>query len=98
MPRHAIAALRALYDQHHEAWGKYGFADSINPNQAFVARDALGLDAGTILLAIENYRSGFVWKLTSLGTLASARRSASVHHSSGRYNRRSRKTCPLPVA
>lgn len=62
LPRHCIRALRFLYDTHHEVWGKYGFADSINPNQSFVARDALGLDAGTILLGIENYRSQFVWK------------------------------------
>ena len=63
LPKHCIQALRYLYDTHHEVWGKYGFADSINPNQSFVARDALGLDAGTILLGIENYRSQFVWKL-----------------------------------
>ena len=63
LPQHCIRALRCLYDTHHEVWGKYGFADSINPNQSFVTRDALGLDAGTILLGIENYRSEFVWKL-----------------------------------
>lgn len=63
LPRHCIRALRKLYDEHHEVWGKYGFADSINPNQSFVARDALGLDAGAILLGIENYRSQFVWNL-----------------------------------
>ena len=41
LPQHSIRALRYLYDTHHEVWGKYGFADSINPNQSFVARDAL---------------------------------------------------------
>jgi len=61
LPVHAIRALRKLYDEHHEMWGKYGFADSVNPNQSFVAQDAIGLDAGTILIGIENYRSGFVW-------------------------------------
>ena len=63
LPRHCIRALRCLYDTHHEVWGKYGFADSINPNQNFIARDALGIDAGTILLGVENYRSQFVWNL-----------------------------------
>jgi hypothetical protein len=62
LPPHSLRALRGLYDQHRRAWGKYGFADSINPTLDFVARDALGLDAGTILLGIENYRTGFVWK------------------------------------
>lgn len=63
LPMHAIRALRHLYDVHHELWGKYGFADSANPTQSFVARDALGLDQGTILVGIENYRSRFVWRL-----------------------------------
>jgi hypothetical protein len=63
LPLHSIRALRCLYDTRHEVWGKYGFADSINPNQNFVARDALGIDTGSILLSIENYRSQFVWNL-----------------------------------
>jgi len=63
LPQHSIRALRHLYDHHHQMWGKYGFADSVNPHVNFVARDAIGLDAGTILLGIENYRSRMVWKL-----------------------------------
>lgn len=62
LPRHAIRALRRLYDEHREMWGKYGLADSINPNQSFVARDVIGIDQGTVLLGIENYRSEFVWR------------------------------------
>ncbi|MFH0952960.1 MAG: glucoamylase family protein [Verrucomicrobiota bacterium] len=62
LPRHAIRALRCLYDEHHETWGKYGFADAVNPNQSFVARDVIGIDQGTILLGIENHRSQFVWR------------------------------------
>lgn len=63
LPRHSIRALRKLYDEHRNAWGKYGFADSVNPTTGFVARDALGLDAGAILLGIENYRSQLIWNL-----------------------------------
>ena len=63
LPQHSIRALRNLYDNHHQMWGKYGFADSVNPHKNFVARDAIGLDAGTILLGIENYRSRMVWRL-----------------------------------
>jgi hypothetical protein len=62
LPRHAIRALRKLYNEHHEIWGKYGFADSINIGQDFVARDVIGIDQGTVLLGIENHRSQFVWK------------------------------------
>jgi len=63
LPQHAIRALRRLYDHHHEAWGKYGLADSINPTLGFTARDMIGIDAGTILLGIENHRSGLIWNL-----------------------------------
>jgi hypothetical protein len=63
LPKHSIRALRHLYDHYHESWGKYGFADCVNPSQNFIASDVLGLDAGTILLGIENYRSGMIWKL-----------------------------------
>ncbi|MDD2237692.1 MAG: glucoamylase family protein, partial [Kiritimatiellae bacterium] len=65
LPQFALPALRALYDTHRDAWGKYGFADCINPDkkEKFIARDVLGLDQGTILLGIENHRSGLPWRL-----------------------------------
>lgn len=62
-PELAIKALRNVYDHHHESWGKHGFTDSINPTLGSVTRRTIGLDQGTILLAIENYRSEHVWKL-----------------------------------
>ncbi len=61
VPELAIPALRFIYDNHHESWGKYGFTDAINPTLGIVTRRVVGLDQGTVLLAIENYRSGFVW-------------------------------------
>ncbi len=63
LPQHAIRALRKLYDENRKAWGKYGFADAVNPGQDFVARDAIGIDEGAVLLGIDAYRSQFVWKL-----------------------------------
>ena len=63
LPMHSLRALRRMYDEHHESWGKYGFSDAFNPTLSFVTRDTLGLDQGTILLGIENYRSSLVWDL-----------------------------------
>jgi hypothetical protein len=63
-PQHVLRALRKLYDDFRDvAWGKYGLPDSLNPSLDFVARDMIGIDAGTILLGIENYRSGLIWDL-----------------------------------
>jgi len=47
----------------------YNFTSSFNPTVAashggiWVSDGYYGLDAGIIILMIENYRSGFVWKL-----------------------------------
>ena len=59
-------------------YGKYGFVDAFNPSfdydvplrtgtvvpgVGWVDSEYLGIDQGPILLMIENYRSGFVWRL-----------------------------------
>jgi len=43
-------------------WGKYGFVDSFNLTLNWYDRDVLGIDQGPMLLMIENYKNGFVWK------------------------------------
>lgn len=62
-PELSIAALKYMYDNYKDRiWGKYGFSDSFNLDRNWVASDALGIDEGPIVLMIENYRSGMVWK------------------------------------
>lgn len=39
-------------------WGKYGFADALNPLTGWASLDMLGLDVGMTLLSAENLRSG----------------------------------------
>lgn len=53
--------LPALWND--PAAGGYGFADSFNLGKKWVAKDHLAIDQGPMLLAIENARSGLVWKL-----------------------------------
>ncbi len=43
-------------------WGKYGFVDAFNPTIKWYDSDYLGIDEGPIVLMIENFRNGFVWK------------------------------------
>ncbi|HEX7113626.1 MAG TPA: glucoamylase family protein [Steroidobacter sp.] len=73
----AIRAFRARFGEH--LYQKYGFLDSVNPSFTFtnvplrhgriiegigwVADDYLGIDQGTIVAMIENYRSGLIWDL-----------------------------------
>ncbi len=43
-------------------WNKYGFVDAFNPTIKWFDSDYLGIDEGPIVLMIENFRNGFVWK------------------------------------
>ena len=44
-----------------EIWGKYGYYDAFNPTAKWVDNDFIGIDQGSMLLLIENFRSGLVW-------------------------------------
>jgi hypothetical protein len=45
------------------AKGGYGFADAFNMAKGWVAPDHLAIDHGPLLLAIENARTGLIWRL-----------------------------------
>lgn len=72
----ALMAMRARYGEH--LYSKYGFVDAFNPSFQFDVpvqhgrvvpgvgwfdTDYLGIDQGVMLVMIENYRSGLVWRL-----------------------------------
>jgi len=62
-PGLSIRALRYMYDTWRSGiWGKYGFCDAYNVDRNWFAPDVIGIDIGCLLLSIENYRSGLVWK------------------------------------
>lgn len=48
-------------------WGEYGFYDAINlgvkEDDKQVAKSYLAIDQGPIVVMIENYRTGIIWKL-----------------------------------
>ena len=63
-PELSIPALRYLYTHHKsKLWGRYGFSDAFNLDRKWYARDVLGIDVGPVLLMIENYRTGLLWRL-----------------------------------
>ena len=61
-PKESLAALRYFYRNHPKLWGPYGFRDSLNADNAWYSPLNFALGTGLTLLAIENYRSGLVWK------------------------------------
>jgi exo beta-1,2-glucooligosaccharide sophorohydrolase (non-reducing end) len=45
-----------------ELWDIYGPRDAFNPGQDWVSPLCMGLNQAPIVVMIENYRSGAVWK------------------------------------
>jgi hypothetical protein len=65
-PDLAMSVAQAMYEKDGGAlWGKYGFTNAFNVDRNWHSPDVIGIDLGMALLAIENYRSGLVWKLMS---------------------------------
>jgi hypothetical protein len=63
-PELALSAARSLYDTSGPMlWGTYGFANALNIDRKWYDRDVIAIDLGMALLAIENYRTGTVWRL-----------------------------------
>jgi len=63
-PREAMQALRHfLTMQGGRLWGRYGFIDAFCEGQDWYADTFLAIDQGPIILMIENYRTGLLWRL-----------------------------------
>jgi hypothetical protein len=63
-PEYSIQALKHFYnDLGDKIWGEYGFVDAFNETQNWYAHSYLAIDQGPIVVMIENYRSGLLWKL-----------------------------------
>lgn len=63
-PSESMKALKHFYyDLGDKIWGEYGFTDAFNETQNWYAKNYLAIDQGPIIVMIENYRSGLLWKL-----------------------------------
>jgi hypothetical protein len=62
-PDAAMAALRHFLSAHGEkVWGRFGFTDAFNETRDWWADTFLAIDQGPIVVMMENYRSGLLWK------------------------------------
>jgi hypothetical protein len=63
-PSFSMQALRYFYEEKGEKlWTKYGFLDGFSEQFEWYARSHLAIDQGPIVVMIENYRSGLLWKI-----------------------------------
>ncbi len=63
-PDASMAALRHFLSAHGEKiWGRFGFTDAFNETRDWWADTFLAIDQGPIVVMMENYRTGLLWKL-----------------------------------
>ena len=63
-PEYSMKALKHFYlDMGDKIWSQYGFTDAFNETKNWYATSHLAIDQGPIIVMIENYRSGLLWKL-----------------------------------
>ena len=63
-PQYSMQALKHFYnDLGDKIWGEYGFVDAFSESKNWYAQSNLAIDQGPIIVMIENYRTGLLWKL-----------------------------------
>jgi hypothetical protein len=63
-PERSTKAMRHWYqDMKDKLWGSFGFYDAFSETADWYPKDYLAIDQGPIVVMIENYRSGLLWKL-----------------------------------
>lgn len=63
-PKESMEAIRYFYEElGDKIWSKYGFVDGFSLHHNWYAKSHLAIDQGPIIVMIENYRTGLLWKL-----------------------------------
>jgi hypothetical protein len=63
-PREAMQAMRHFLSTHGDkVWGRFGFVDAFCEAKDWYADSFVAIDQGPIIVMIENYRTGLLWKL-----------------------------------
>jgi hypothetical protein len=63
-PKESMKAIRHFYENlGTKVWGKYGFYDAFSETDNWYPKRYLGIDQGPMVVMLENYRSGLLWKL-----------------------------------
>ncbi|HHV56061.1 MAG TPA: hypothetical protein GXX55_11560 [Firmicutes bacterium] len=64
VPDLALRSIRGMLEKHGPlVWGRYGFVSAFNVDLDWYSTEFIGIDEGVVLLMLENYRSGLIWKL-----------------------------------
>ena len=62
-PEIVIPTIKSFNERYGKnLWSSYGYLDAFNPTINWFNEEYIGIDQGPLLLMIENFRTGFVWK------------------------------------
>ncbi|MDP3790971.1 MAG: glucoamylase family protein [Candidatus Omnitrophota bacterium] len=61
-PYLSLSALKYMYLNYPKLWGQYGLRDSFNLDKNWYSPIYYGIGEAMILLPVENFRTGFIWK------------------------------------
>ncbi len=61
-PFYSMQALKGFYKNKAKYMGSYGFYDAFNTSANWVDNQHIAIDQGPIIVMIENYRTGLIWK------------------------------------
>ena len=63
-PQESLEAMRYFYEElGDKIWSDYGFTDGFSLHHDWYAKSHIAIDQGPIIVMIENYRTGLLWKL-----------------------------------
>jgi hypothetical protein len=63
-PAESMKALKNYYYNYGKfLWGEYGFRDAFSLSQNWCSEIYMGLNQAPMVVMIENYRTGLLWKL-----------------------------------
>lgn len=63
-PKESMAAMKNWYlNKKDKLWGPFGFYDAFSETENWYLPRYLAIDQGPIVVMMENYRSGLLWKL-----------------------------------
>lgn len=63
-PKESMAAMKYWYgSMKDKIWGEFGFYDAFSDQDAWYPKRYLAIDQGPIVVMMENYRTGLLWKL-----------------------------------
>ncbi|MDB5200118.1 MAG: hypothetical protein JWO92_2081 [Chitinophagaceae bacterium] len=63
-PEYSMQAMHHWYNEMKDKlWGIYGFYDAFSETDNWYPKKYLAIDQGPIIVMMENYRSGLLWKL-----------------------------------